>query len=95
MQCVEMLCEQVTTAFGFTSNGMTEWFANRIAYTNWKQMQITLICNPGENCCIWNIRELKQWWQRRQVKLNLYFSSEIRDYLDLFSMPMALKTFSS
>ena len=25
MQCVEMLCEQVTTAFGFTSNGMTEW----------------------------------------------------------------------
>ena len=29
---------------------------------------------------------------RRQVKTNLHFTSEIRDSLDLFGTPMALKT---
>ena len=30
--------------------------------------------------------------RRRQVKTNLQFTSEIRDSLDLFGTPMALKT---
>lgn len=62
--------EQVTTAFNFTSNWMTEWLELLLSQT--LKANANHFCDPGKNCCIWNSRELKQWWRRRQVKLNYF-----------------------